>query len=216
MRRRPGFTLIELLVVIAIIAILAAILFPVFAKAREKARQSSCLSNLKQLNLGMLAYAQDYDERMPFYPYGPDPWLYTWPITIQSYVSNWNLLSCPSNPHTATLTYHGQTYPGYPDYALSNWWHRNSRALAESTNPASHYLMSEACHFVLGDYRIAWPRTCGTCGSGACNGDLALRNDDNAGHSAGDNIGFVDGHVKWMKWTTVYDRFNDLYNGNPF
>ncbi|MGE5532204.1 MAG: prepilin-type N-terminal cleavage/methylation domain-containing protein, partial [Bacteroidota bacterium] len=57
---RRGFTLIELLVVIAIIAILAAILFPVFAKAREKARQSSCLSNIKQISLGMLQYAQDY------------------------------------------------------------------------------------------------------------------------------------------------------------
>ena len=60
--RRKGFTLIELLVVIAIIAILAAILFPVFAKAREKARQTSCLSNLKQITLGNQMYAQDYDE----------------------------------------------------------------------------------------------------------------------------------------------------------
>ncbi len=62
---RRGFTLIELLVVIAIIAILAAILFPVFAKAREKARQTSCLSNVKQLILGVMQYAQDYDERIP-------------------------------------------------------------------------------------------------------------------------------------------------------
>ncbi|MGE5531060.1 MAG: prepilin-type N-terminal cleavage/methylation domain-containing protein, partial [Bacteroidota bacterium] len=64
--KRTGFTLIELLVVIAIIAILAAILFPVFAKAREKARQSSCLSNIKQISLGILGYAQDYDERMMY------------------------------------------------------------------------------------------------------------------------------------------------------
>ena len=64
---KRGFTLIELLVVIAIIAILAAILFPVFAKAREKARQSSCQSNIKQITLGVLQYSSDYDEN------GPDP-----------------------------------------------------------------------------------------------------------------------------------------------
>jgi prepilin-type N-terminal cleavage/methylation domain-containing protein len=62
---RRGFTLIELLVVIAIIAILAAILFPVFAKAREKARQASCLSNLKQIGVALMSYLQDYDERLP-------------------------------------------------------------------------------------------------------------------------------------------------------
>ena len=70
MKRVRAFTLIELLVVIAIIAILAAILFPVFAQAREKARQTSCISNLKQLSLGWQMYIQDYDETLAFRPSG--------------------------------------------------------------------------------------------------------------------------------------------------
>ena len=85
--RRTGFTLIELLVVIAIIAILAAILFPVFARAREKARQTSCLSNLKQLGLAVMMYAQDYDEMMPIGDYFSSDWSqeYGW-----DYFINWN------------------------------------------------------------------------------------------------------------------------------
>lgn len=67
LQSRSGFTLIELLVVIAIIAILAAILFPVFAQAREKARSASCLSNTKQLGLGLVMYVQDYDETFPYW-----------------------------------------------------------------------------------------------------------------------------------------------------
>ena len=94
--RKRAFTLIELLVVIAIIAILAAILFPVFAKAREKARQSSCQSNMKQLALGVLQYCQDYDEKYPPRHNGGEQW--SWRATIQPYVKSLDLLKCPSNP----------------------------------------------------------------------------------------------------------------------
>src|SRR5438105_7215904 len=86
---RSGFTLIELLVVIAIIAILAAILFPVFAQAREKARQTSCISNLKQIALGSLMYSQDYDEKF-FSGWGsgggPEPGVIVWRVAILPYV----------------------------------------------------------------------------------------------------------------------------------
>ena len=99
--KQHGFTLIELLVVIAIIAILAAILFPVFAKAREKARQASCQSNLKQLMLGILMYTQDYDEKFPFFPWGEgyngNPNSSVWFKAIYPYVKNLQIYACPSS-----------------------------------------------------------------------------------------------------------------------
>ena len=98
--RRKGFTLIELLVVIAIIAILAAILFPVFARAREKARQSSCLSNVKQIGLAILAYVQDYDETysaLYYYPVNAtaNNCVY-WFHKVTPYIKNVQLFKCPS------------------------------------------------------------------------------------------------------------------------
>ncbi|MGM0491747.1 MAG: DUF1559 domain-containing protein, partial [Armatimonadota bacterium] len=106
--RRTGFTLIELLVVIAIIAILAAILFPVFARAREKARQTSCLSNVKQLMIGVQMYAQDYDERLPRHGFP------RWTIKIYPYVNNVQVYSCPSAdynpPDLAALDASGLNY----------------------------------------------------------------------------------------------------------
>jgi prepilin-type N-terminal cleavage/methylation domain-containing protein/prepilin-type processing-associated H-X9-DG protein len=101
--RKSGFTLIELLVVIAIIAILAAILFPVFAKAREKARQSSCLSNMKQLGLGLMQYVSDYDGVYPlsyYYPYGSGATGYChWSAMIGPYVKSNQLFICSSDPN---------------------------------------------------------------------------------------------------------------------
>jgi prepilin-type N-terminal cleavage/methylation domain-containing protein/prepilin-type processing-associated H-X9-DG protein len=105
-RLRRGFTLIELLVVIAIIAILAAILFPVFAHAREKARQTSCLSNLRQLSGAMLMYAGDYDERFPPVV-GRDTRVDTnlyqisWMARLEPYTKNRGVLICPSSGHSS-------------------------------------------------------------------------------------------------------------------
>jgi prepilin-type N-terminal cleavage/methylation domain-containing protein/prepilin-type processing-associated H-X9-DG protein len=97
--KHTGFTLIELLVVIAIIAILAAILFPVFARARENARRAACQSNLKQIGLGVMQYTQDYDEKLPNNFYGTvgvdtDP---KWVDVIQPYVKSTQLFTCPSD-----------------------------------------------------------------------------------------------------------------------
>src|SRR6476646_9537285 len=101
-RSKSAFTLIELLVVIAIIAILAAILFPVFARARENARRSTCQSNLKQIGLGVLQYVQDYDERYPQYKMdsGVTGTRSTWFAQTQPYLKSTQIFTCPSDSVT--------------------------------------------------------------------------------------------------------------------
>ena len=130
-RRYGAFTLIELLVVIAIIAILAAILFPVFARARENARRASCSSNLKQIGLGLLQYTQDYDEQLVGGYYGGSDGYsykngaYKWMDAIQPYVKSTQLFTCPSD---IEITATGRTYttkfvpvtdPAFPTGAIS-------------------------------------------------------------------------------------------------
>ena len=116
MQHKKGFTLIELLVVIAIIAILAAILFPVFARAREQARKTSCLSNLKQLGLGFAMYTQDYDERMPGIWSGEwdlnsaNPKQTNWAPAIFPYTKNKQIYVCPSDSSKHGSSYLGNNY----------------------------------------------------------------------------------------------------------
>ena len=112
-RTRAAFTLIELLVVIAILALLAAILFPVFGRARENARRTNCLNNLKQIGIGLLAYTQDYDEMMiadwfgpdtgPTEPKGTGAGRYKWMDAIYPYVKNEAVFNCPSHSFGATF-----------------------------------------------------------------------------------------------------------------
>ncbi len=118
-----GFTLIELLVVIAIIAILAAILFPVFARARENARRSSCQSNLKQMGIAFLQYNQDYDEKMPFYYNRAGIW---WMDAVQPYVKSYQVWKCPSDSSPAvptastTASSYGANACGYTEMNTGN------------------------------------------------------------------------------------------------
>jgi len=121
--RRSGFTLIELLVVIAIIAILAAILFPVFAQAREQARKAACISNMKQTLLGLAMYQQDADECWPqCMDYHPDSGgtFFYWQQVTSPYTKNFDIFHCKNLPRKSVAPYTDPTF-GYPDYLNSYW-----------------------------------------------------------------------------------------------
>jgi prepilin-type N-terminal cleavage/methylation domain-containing protein/prepilin-type processing-associated H-X9-DG protein len=186
--RRSGFTLIELLVVIAIIAILAAILFPVFARAREKARQSSCLSNMKQIALGHLMYAQDYDERIVFNMgyFNSDnlnpPRSMWWYMRLQPYIKNEQILLCPSmSDHTHSVG-GGSTQNYECDYAMNTFI--DNQPLANVDAPAATVLNCERANTYV---RIYNP------GGSTNNAYHAMT----WRHNDGSNFSFADGHAKW-------------------
>jgi prepilin-type N-terminal cleavage/methylation domain-containing protein/prepilin-type processing-associated H-X9-DG protein len=224
MRTRTGFTLIELLVVIAIIAILAAILFPVFAKAREKARQSSCLSNLKQIDLAYMAYAQDYDGMAPDNLMGRDisgasaafPPCHTWCEIIQPYVKNTQVLKCPSWGYTYTGHITGPTwgygavqevlgYAGIVSFNATDWAPYGNTARAGFgqsidglTEPSNTILVCDSVNFNCA--RSLWKSTANTAYPDAATA-TAYKNAYYfvySNHNGGANCAFADGHVKWQ------------------
>lgn len=190
--KRHGFTLIELLVVIAIIAILAAILFPVFARARAKAHQSSCLSNVKQIALGLLMYANDYDEMLPAAANPPGSWTPYWRTRIYPYVKNAQLFKCPAiYPVTNT----SELVPGttnqyflrsYTTNALGwGWTPAMGQSLAMIPKPAETILTGESKDDGVMPY---WHQ-----GAGIETSRLT------SPHSQTANYSFADGHAKAMK-----------------
>ena len=197
---KRGFTLIELLVVIAIIAILAAILFPVFAKAREKARQSSCLSNMKQIGLGALQYAQDYDEIMlsgSGYQ-GNDQ---NWQLKVDPYIKNKQVLVCPSLNFANPQSYGGAgpfgTMTVY--FSYGNMW-RGGTKMTNVGFPAQTALTNDGCHPAVDGRRGADPKRC--TGFDACNTANQPQPDDFP-HNQGSNVTFWDGHSKWVSWNAL-------------
>jgi len=216
--RRRGFTLIELLVVIAIIAILAAILFPVFARAREKARQTSCLSNVKQLNLGLQMYIQDYDEKFMTYYWGEgnagNPNSATWWGGIYPYVKNLQIYACPSSSISGSQTWGVWLHPPFDtpgwtnNYGYSELIGNKGGGLkiAQLKHPAETLILADCTSSWIGGYwssadrphlrRVAFAGGGAPCG---CPPDLST-NEDWTIHNGGSNCGLVDGHAKWYQW----------------
>lgn len=218
---KRGFTLIELLVVIAIIAILAAILFPVFARARENARRTSCLSNLKQMGLAVMQYTQDYDEMYPLWlaPYtagSPIPpgglWnsvTVYWPQLIYPYHNSLQLFRCPSGVNTP--------YPSYGNYGANRFLLATTTpvSIASVAGTANTYLLMDAGTLSIDESYADHPGAqgnylpgAGTLGiaqnAGIISTPYDLRPDFQSGrHFDGVNVCFADGHAKWLKSDTV-------------
>jgi prepilin-type N-terminal cleavage/methylation domain-containing protein/prepilin-type processing-associated H-X9-DG protein len=199
-----GFTLIELLVVIAIIAILAAILFPVFAKARDKARQTSCASNLRQVGTAVMLYTQDYDETYPL------DWTGTrsYKRNFQDYMKTGKQLwRCPSNPVNDRYGNPAgeYSYSANPRLIMPDWATSVAGGKAMPTplsfvkEPTMKILMIDSFaewHYAYPDYNL---------GSGT--GANAVKHLF-AGHGGFANALFMDGHVKAMKPTRMFDPVN--------
>ena len=231
---RSAFTLIELLVVIAIIAILAAILFPVFARARENARRSSCQSNLKQIALGAKQYVQDYDEKYPLVDGriliadGTDGW----GLLLQPYLKSVQIYQCPSDSVGPNNTV---TDAGYTDYWYNaNCAEKNESAFAYISNTllfgdgsstvgaATLTPVGSAAYVVTftgyldGDMSdttkngvtpVNWATT-------MRDGSAANRNVTVEKHLEGANYAFADGHVKWLKRNVPGNDSGNAFDSN--
>jgi prepilin-type N-terminal cleavage/methylation domain-containing protein/prepilin-type processing-associated H-X9-DG protein len=202
-----GFTLIELLVVIAIIAILAAILFPVFARAREAARASACKSNLKQISMGMLMYAQDFDETTGHtWINDPTGTITSWKFYLQPYIKNLEVMKCPSSGIKGTGF--------FSNYGMYTGIARQSLAIIRS--PAETVMFCDAgrMNVAIGngndpdtwqenassDWEVAYCRRFNTTTVGQ-QGEWSNGNGPRrplGRHNLLVNVAFFDGHVKAM------------------
>jgi prepilin-type N-terminal cleavage/methylation domain-containing protein/prepilin-type processing-associated H-X9-DG protein len=212
MQKRKGFTLIELLVVIAIIAILAAILFPVFARARENARRASCQSNLKQVALGMFQYTQDYDEKYPQISVNAVPSTsspYGWADALQPYLKSTQIYQCPSETNSpgTTAGAGGATLLPAPDLAgYTDYWMNDTLAGQSQAAVDSVSLTVMNGDGGNGDARYNYDGCDNSTGTACAATTTAVPITANAGsgrHLDGGNYAYADGHVKWAKGSII-------------
>ena len=219
-KKHRGFTLVELLTVIAIIALLAAILFPVFARARENARRASCQSNLKQIGLGIQQYTQDFDEHLPpARTDGVDD--VVWPVLIQPYVKSTQIFACPSvTDRVSTMTYTpNATYniPAIPRSYLCNG--DSTYAAADDPGPVLQRPMNQAGYGSGGALLASLENSATTILVGE-NGKTAEQKFFNytyilsttgktlTNHLGTSNWLFADGHVKALKPSATINPIN--------
>ena len=214
MRRRFGFTrraftLIELLVVIAIIAIIAAILFPVLAKAREKARQTSCLSNLKQITLAVLMYDNDWEYGPTLTKDGGGNWL-PWSSGLKCYQANYlteagtisSLWQCRSGSYTS--------YYSMPYERAGNWYGDGVLwSIAQSTHPTDDLLVCEsgvAMHPSQPTIYATFDSATRPKGYWSAWTYYPVA----AAHSGGNHVSFFDGHAKWIPQATMEEQWGNM------
>ncbi|MCW3060035.1 MAG: prepilin-type N-terminal cleavage/methylation domain [Capsulimonas sp.] len=230
MYRKAGVTVAEVIIVLILVAVIAAVLFPVFAKSRDGRRQASCPSNLKQIELGIIQYVQDYDE---FYPprqarIDANGKVVSWRAIINSYVKSTQIYQCPDNPvakwpdiekdgfnrsyaaNSTTVAKLGASGPFSDAYG-------GKLQIAEIASPASVISLAESTA-AFNDMNLTFPDGF-THKFHAGNPVGALY----AGHTGGSNYGFVDGHVKYLHpsdtlnqnvnmWTRDNSNFSDTEN----
>jgi len=235
--RSPGFTLIELLVVLAIISVLAAILLPVFSYAREKARQSVCASNERQIVTAYTMYTQDYDERMPYCDYNGGRVLGEHPFdALQSYIRNKGVWTCPSAgpdvgiavsaPNTGTPYPWISTGPAFNNHAADNIdyaWNESAEnncqgvpgcfggsgaLLAQCGHPADTFLLMDKG----ANYTFTWDKYWAIRAQSTVADNFAPVLGP---HTYGKNIAFVDGHVRYFQSNSIVTRDQQPLAGPP-
>ncbi len=189
LNNQGGFTLIEILVVLAIIILLAALLFPALARARENARRTSCMSNLKQIALSSNMYLQDNDRRYPPFPkpVEADDGTRGWAWELQAIVKNDAVFQCPSEKYSADETdSEGVLLGGFTDYWMN--YHLEGLFEGKLQYTSSIILFGEGKGDAV-SYSLPYP----TYGNWEPEAEYAQR------HFDGSNYAFADGHVKWLK-----------------